>query len=417
MRIGIDMTPVSVGKGGVPKYTWELARHLLRLTPEHEYWFLDISRSPAPHLRTLARHPNVHVLDKGRWGQVLLLSRKLPLPIQAATRWMEKRLTGTTMDNELRSLDLFHSSDVLQWDARPGRNILTMFDITTVLFPQFHTRANIRLHQRKIAFARTAADMIIAISQATKNDLVTHCGISATKIRVIYPGCDHDLFRVYPEAETERILASYGLRPGYILYVGTLEPRKNITGLVAAFEIACRLGVNAPLVLVGSRGWLDRPIFQRIEASPLKQRIAVLGTVAQENLPYLYNGARVFVYPSIYEGFGLPVVEAMACGVPVIARATSSLPEVVGTAGLLVASDEVEEIGRAIHRLYCDDREWEHRRAAGLARARCFCWEKMAAETLALYEETVRRGVSGSEPLSHLTAPGDRDGGRGSDNH
>ncbi|HXF04837.1 MAG TPA: glycosyltransferase family 1 protein [Blastocatellia bacterium] len=394
MRIGIDVTPLAVGKGGVPKYTWELVRHLLAHGHNHEYHLVNVSRLPSPSLQDLGGPPRVHFLSKGSWGLVFLLSRKLPLPLQAVTRWMETLLTGTSLESHLRGLDLFHSSDVLQWDARPGRNIITMFDITTVLFPQFHTPANIRIHQRKIAFARDIADTIIAISHSTKNDLVNHCGIPAEKIRVIYPGCDHALFHVYPEAETERVLATYQLRPGYILHVGTLEPRKNIVRLIEAFEIAHRLGTDALLVLVGPPGWLHRPIFHRLERSPLRDKIVIVGAVPEDVLPSFYNGARVFVYPSLYEGFGLPVVEAMACGVPVITSATSSLPEAVGTAGILVPPDQPEEIGRAIHQLYHDDVEWERRRASGIIQSHRFSWEKMAEEVLALYEETVSGGIS-----------------------
>lgn len=394
MRIGIDVTPLAVGKGGVPKYTWELVRHLLERGRDHEYHLVNVSRSPTPLLPALGESARVRLLSKGSWGLVFLLSRKLPLPVQALTRSMETLLTGTSLESHLRGLDLFHSSDVLQWDARPGRNIITMFDITTVLFPQFHTPANIRIHRRKIAFARDVADTLIAISRSTKNDLINHCGISAEKIRVIYPGCDHALFHVYPEAETERVLAAYQLRPGYILHVGTLEPRKNIVRLIEAFEIAHRLGTDALLVLVGSPGWLHRPIFHRIERSPLRDKIVIVGAVPEDVLPLFYNGARVFVYPSLYEGFGLPVVEAMACGVPVITSATSSLPEVVGTAGILVPPDQPEEIGRAIHHLYHDDVEWERRRASGIAQSHRFSWEKMAEEVLALYEETASGRIS-----------------------
>lgn len=291
---------------------------------------------------------------------------------------------------QLAGLDLFHSSDVFMWDNRPAKNIITMFDITTVLFPEFHTKANIRLHDRKIAFVKDAVHKIVAISECTKNDLVKHCDISADRIKVIYPGCDHDRFRVIAEDDVLPVLRKYGLSPGYILFVSTIEPRKNVERLVEAFERLARMGKpSEQLVLVGAKGWLSEKIYRRIENSPLKNQITWLGQMPEEDLPSIYNGAGLLAYPSIYEGFGLPVVEAMACGVPVVATKTSSVPEIVQDAGLLVDPYNAEELAGAMHALLKDQQLRREMAERAVARAQFFSWGKMAREMLETYRAVI----------------------------
>lgn len=391
MKIGIDISVLSVATGGLVTYTRALIENLLKISNGNEYKLVHAVSGCAPGWESsmFLLHGGAQILCWTGWGVSVV--RKMPEPLK--TLWMgtEAVLTRGRLKFQLKDLDIFHSSEVFLWDNRPGKNIITMHDITTVLFPQFHTEGNIRLHDRKITFAQRLAHRIVADSHNTKNDLIRYCGIPSKKIQVIYPGCDHARYHIYPRDEVVQVLQKYNLSQGYILHVGTVEPRKNIERLIEAFEILAR-GMGRPverLVLVGSAGWLNEKIYRRIEISPLRERIVLTGPISANDLPYIYNGAAVFVYPSLYEGFGLPVVEAMACGVPVITSNTSSLPEVVGDAGILVDPYDAEAFAAAIHGALVDQdlrREMAHK---AVKRAKILSWEKTAREMLTAYKEVV----------------------------
>jgi glycosyltransferase involved in cell wall biosynthesis len=178
------------------------------------------------------------------------------------------------------------------------------------------------------------------------------------------------------------------LEPGYILFVGTLEPRKNVPGLLQAYrQLVDAKATDALLVLVGGKGWLYEEIFERVETLRLAGRVRFLQGVANNDLPALYNAAGVLVAPSFYEGFGLPPLEAMACGTPAVVANRASLPEVVGDAGLLIDPDNVEDIAQAITRVLADERLRARMREDGLAQAACFSWERTARETLNVYRQ------------------------------
>jgi glycosyltransferase involved in cell wall biosynthesis len=224
------------------------------------------------------------------------------------------------------------------------------------------------------------------VSESTKRDLVHHYGLSPGKVDVVYNGVDAD-FRPLPPAQIASFRAKQGLADRFILFLGTLEPRKNVTGLIEAYA---RLSPpRPPLVLVGGKGWLYDTVFARVEALGLSGDVHFVGYVPAEDLPLWYNAATVFVYPSLYEGFGLPPLEAMACGTPVVVSAASSLPEVVGEAGLLVDPERVEALAEAIERMIADSDLREEMRSAGLARAAGFSWEATASGTVRTYRRAL----------------------------
>jgi glycosyltransferase involved in cell wall biosynthesis len=190
-------------------------------------------------------------------------------------------------------------------------------------------------------------------------------------------------------------LERYELPPGYLLFVGTLEPRKNVPGLLSAYRLLLDQGVTeAPLVLIGGRGWLYEKIFRQVEALTLEEQVAFLHGVPDADLPALYNGAAVLVTPSFYEGFGLPALEAMACGTPVVVSDRGSLPEVVGPAGMLVDPEAPESIAAGLAAVLDDPEGQRQLERAGLAQAATFSWERTARETLAVY-----RKVAGRSPV------------------
>ena len=208
--------------------------------------------------------------------------------------------------------------------------------------------------------------------------------VPAGRIRVIYPGVDAD-FRPLPPEEVEDFRRRRGLPERYFLYVGNLEPRKNLLRLVQAYARLRPSGV--PLILAGARGWGYAELFQEVEALGLADRVLFPGFIPREELPLWYNGAEAFFYPSLYEGFGLPPLEAMACGTPVVVSTAASLPEVVGTAGLQVAAEDVEAMAETMRRLLEEPELRAELGRRGLAQARNFRWEKMARETADLYRQ------------------------------
>jgi glycosyltransferase involved in cell wall biosynthesis len=213
--------------------------------------------------------------------------------------------------------------------------------------------------------------------------------VASDKITVVHLAADQS-FHPLPEAVERQTAAQYGLEPGFLLFVGTLEPRKNIPGLLVAYRILRdQGGTEDPLVLVGRKGWLYEEIFKRVEALNLRHHVRFLHSVPDDDLPGLYSAAALLVMPSFYEGFGLPVLEAMSCGTPVVVANRASLPEVVGDAGLLVDPDDPEDIAEALKLVLTEDSERERMRRVGWERARTFSWERVARETRAVYRDVL----------------------------
>jgi glycosyltransferase involved in cell wall biosynthesis len=233
--------------------------------------------------------------------------------------------------------------------------------------------------------------MIIAPSEWTRREITSRLGIRDERIRVIYEAAREEMRPRLPE-ECRGVLERHGVRRPYLLYVGTIEPRKNLATLIRAYEELRRATRHRPqLVLCGGRGWLDEEVFRLVEEMRLQDVVRFTGDVEDGDLPALYSAAEVFVYPSLYEGFGLPPLEAMACGSPVVVSNTSSLPEVVGEAGLMVGPREARELASVLARLLDDPPLRQRLSRAGLERAARFSWERAACETQAVYEEALER--------------------------
>ncbi|MFQ5811568.1 MAG: glycosyltransferase family 4 protein, partial [Anaerolineae bacterium] len=228
---------------------------------------------------------------------------------------------------------------------------------------------------------------LIADSSATKRDLIERYGIEPDKITVVYPGYDTLASRpVRDEKAIEAVKARYDVVGDYILFVGTLQPRKNLTRLIEAFSNLQYPISNIQLVIAGKRGWLYEKIFRRVEELNLEGTVLFPGYIAAEDLPALLYGARLFVFPSLYEGFGLPVLEALACGTPVVCSNASSLPEVAGDAALLVDPLDVEGLAAAMERVLGDEELRAELIERGFEQARKFSWERCARETLDVLE-------------------------------
>jgi glycosyltransferase involved in cell wall biosynthesis len=238
--------------------------------------------------------------------------------------------------------------------------------------------------------AARSADGIIAVSHATKADLVQTLRVVPDKIVVIHEAVGPEFARPLPPESVDAVVRRYGLERPYCLFVGNLEPRKNLPGLIEAFgEVRRRLGPggrSTRLVLVGTRAWLHTGIFRAVERHGLRDAVVFTDYVPIEDLPALYAGATCFVFPSLYEGFGLPVLEAMAAGAPVIAARAGSIPEVAGDAALLVDAHVPGELATAIEAVLTDARLRERLVDRGRARAAMFEWNTVARRTLAVYD-------------------------------
>jgi len=271
--------------------------------------------------------------------------------------------------------------------VHPPRSVVTIHDLGYLHFPRAHRLLDRLYLDLSTRFNARAAAHIIADSQATKRDLVERYGVEPSKISVIYPGYDEEAFQPLREREAiEAVKTRYGIAGDYILFVGTIQPRKNLVRLMEAFSLLKRQAADLQLVIAGKKGWLYEAIFRRVEELGLEGQVVFTGYVADEDLPALFSGARLFVFPSLYEGFGLPVLEAMACGVPVVCSNASSLPEVADDAALLFDPLDVVGMAAAMERVLGDERLRAKLVERGLKRARGFSWEKCARQTLAVLE-------------------------------
>ncbi len=365
MRIGIDLRLHAYAPGGIAHYARRLAEHLARLLPSGDlrlfYHRKEQTRFDAPGARAYrAWTPPHHRLE----------------------RW--------TLGGELfpRHLDVFHSTDFIPpaWGAR--RFVATIHDLNFLHYPQYLTAEARRYYNAQIRWAVAYADALLADSYATRCDLAELLGVPAARVTVAHLAAD-SVYHPLPEAEIQPVLARYGLTPGYLLFVGTWEPRKNLPGLMEALAQLHARGEQRMLVIVGRPGWLYAEIFARIEALRLADWVRFIERAPLADLPALYNGALLLALPSFYEGFGLPALEALQCGTPAVVADRASLPEVVGAGGLLIDPEQPETLADACLRLAREVGLRETLREAGLQQAQRFTWEKMARETLAVYEQVM----------------------------
>ncbi|MBI3610000.1 MAG: glycosyltransferase family 4 protein [Nitrospirae bacterium] len=288
-----------------------------------------------------------------------------------------------------QKIDLYHETNYIPMPFH-GPIVVTVFDLSLHLWPETHPKNRRKYFERYFYKRLPWAAHFITISEATKVQMVEHLDINPEKITVTHLGVDND-FRNIPVEAASGILSHYGLTYGsYILYVGTLEPRKNINSLLQAYALLPkRIQKERTLVLAGGRGWLMDRLEQEIRNLDIASTTVLTGYVPQEHLPALYNGATVFVYPSLYEGFGLPPLEAMACGTPVITSNVSSLPEVVGEAGIMVDPHDVKRLKDEIERVIEDLSHRSLLSKLGLERSRQFTWKACAKQTMDVYSRVL----------------------------
>jgi glycosyltransferase involved in cell wall biosynthesis len=374
VRITADLTPAVHSHAGIGRYTQELFTALTTLDSTNSYAAFYSApagnEKPAPPLDRLPAR----------------ITRLTAKPLRLSV--MLTHFAGLSLDHWLPPTDIFHATDHVLLPLRRARSVFTLYDLTVRLSPASHLPLNRWYSTLMLPVFMHRATAIIAISEQTRRDAVQWLPALASKIRVIYPGVNARFRPVREPEPLARVRAKYALPPAFVLYVGTLEPRKNIPALLEAYRaLLSSLPSAPPLVLAGRKGWLYEPIFRKLTELGLESKVHFTDWIADDDLPALLSSARLFVYPSLYEGFGLPPLEAMACGTPVVCSNTSSLPEVVGQSGLLVDPHDGTGLAEAMRRLLTEPELHAELSARGRAQAQGFTWERTARETLKLYAQ------------------------------
>jgi glycosyltransferase involved in cell wall biosynthesis len=370
--IAINATPLLSPRTGIGQYTFHLVRELQALLPEPPHLFyagswtreLRIAPAPSAGVRQSLNHfvPNAYKLS----------------------RFLQQMRFSTGV--RAHGIGLYHEPNFVAFRF-DGPMVVTVHDLSWIRYPEMHPRERVKLMDETMPRVVRDAAQIIVDSEFVRGEVISHYGLDPRRVTAVPNGVNSD-FHPRDAAECASVLAAMGLRHGeYVLTVGTLEPRKNLATAVAAFEsLPQALRRRFPLVVVGMSGWGRERLPPALRAMADAGEARITGYLPQEELPMLYAGARLFLYLSVYEGFGLPPLEAMASGVPSIVSRRASLPEVVGDAARLVDPLDERAIAELLAALLDDDRARESMRAAGLLQATRFSWRACAERTLAIYK-------------------------------
>ena len=376
MRIGIDGQPLSKLRTGVGHYTFELARALALVSPADEFQLL----SPEPYA-----HPVDPATEQA--------SPKNLNFVQVEARGFRKHWWTLGLAAHLRRnpVALFHGTnyDVPLRSGCP--TVLTIHDLSSYLHAETQTSRAARRARYRLPIMSRRATIIVTPSHAVRNEVCEFLRVNPDKV-VVVPDAPRSCFRRLMPEQTVETRRRLQIEDDFLLFVGTIEPRKNLNRLVQAFELVLNTtNLRPQLVIAGTPGWLTEELFSYVAQSEAANRIRWTGYVTDEDLCALYSSCRLFIYPSLYEGFGLPPLEAMACGAPVIASRISSIMEVVGDSARLVNPTSVDELAQSIISLCNDSNEVEKLSLAGLGKAGDFSWERTARLTHNVYQTALSR--------------------------
>jgi len=374
MLIGLDGIPLTFPKTGVGHYTAQLVRALASIAPEHEFRFIYPSLFSAAKFQLENSSPNVTAVR---------------VPVRAVRRlWWS---VGLPFYLRGQDLQLFHGTnyDIPLWRRCP--TVLTIHDLSLLLHSQTHVKKSVRRGKRRLPVMAKTADAIIVPTESIRGEVCEHLGIPEQRVFVVGEAAREMFLPVDFDATTET-RKRLGITDQFVFTVGTVEPRKNIPTLIAAFEQILRVFTDRQLQLViaGGRGWLSDASYSAIEKSPARKQIVLTDYLHDEDLRALYSSCRVFVYPSLYEGFGLPPIEAMACGAPVVVSNIPALVESTGGAAKVADPYNADHLARALLEVLENDEERQRLVVAGRRRAAELTWEDAARKTLAVYEEVLR---------------------------
>lgn len=381
MRIGLDANWAIYDKTGIGKYSENLIKNLLQQDSRNEYvLFFNFFKKPRERMR------QIKTLTEGA-------KAKVTIEVTALPSLMKYWLSQTNLSLKFiykQEVDVFHA---LYFAGLPkigfSKTVVTIQDLAFLKFPEHRGLKISKQYERLTKRAIKKASKIIVPSFSTRKDLKNLLNADLRKIEVI-PDAAAEEFRVIADQKEikKRLNQYFPPSTNYIFALSTLEPRKNFARLIRAYSLLpYQLQRKYKLVIAGNAGWNNREIFENIDNLNLKEKVILPGFVAQEDLPCLYCGASCFVYPSLYEGFGLPILEAFACGVPVISSKISSIPEVAGRAAILVNPVKEEEIALALKKLLLSEKLRKTFRSKGFKQVKKFSWQKTALQTIKVYEK------------------------------
>jgi glycosyltransferase involved in cell wall biosynthesis len=376
MNVLIDATCVTKNKAGVGIYVANLIKELASISGGHRLFVLAQDDDPS---MDYSRWPDVHMIwVPARIFRILpfrFLLEQIVLPILLIRH----------------SIQVVHSVHYsLPLVCFGARRIVTIHDMTSYDMPEVHKQVKALYYRLSIFAAAHLADGLIFVSHSAERDFRSRFGRYKRKSWVIHHGKSEAFHPDIQPDQVERVRRKYELGTDFALYIGTLEPRKNVARLVGAFMSVAANHPKLMLVIVGKKGWMYDGIYDAVAKSGLESRVKFTGFIPEEEKPYFLAGAKVFIYPSLYEGFGIPVLEALACGIPTITSNTSSLPEVAGHAALLVDPTSEEQISSAMQILLLDSSLQERLREESVLQAAKFTWRKTADLTLAAYVEVIQ---------------------------
>lgn len=386
MHIAIDYTPAIRQRAGIGRYTRGLVHALAELDHSNRYTLFCLGQGSEDAPGGQARPAG----DEHGWPANFTLKvnnlparwltagwHKLKLPLHA------ERLAG--------DCDIFHSPDFTLPPLRRAAGVVTIHDLSFLRLPEYADPSLREYLSKSVPGSVARARRVLADSEHTRQDLIELLAVSPDKISVVTPGVGPEFRPVRDTVQLNDVRERYRLPQWFILFVGTIEPRKNLARLISAYgQLLRQTGLPHALVLAGGRGWLSQGIYEQVAKEGLTEHVLFPGFVADEDLPALYTLADLFTFPSLYEGFGIPPLEAMACGTPVVASNTSAIPEVAGEAGILVAPQDVAALAESLERVLADATVRTDLRARGLAQAVRFTWRRSAEETLAVYRSVIR---------------------------
>lgn len=375
MNVLVDATSIRRNKAGVGVYAKNLIEHLIRI-PDGPHFFV-LAQDDDPDFEFKSQFNVTAIRVPARFF------RKLPF------RFLLEQIALPFLLAKNR-IDVVHSLHYSFPLMRLGtKQVVTVHDMTFFHMAEVHEPVKIAYFRSFIRGAVRFSDKIIFVSHSTMRDCVARLGAVRGSAEVIYLGKSEAFHSKLDEIEVWRVRRKFGLETDFVLYLGTIEPRKNLARLVSAFAALADRHPNLLLVIAGMKGWMYDDLLETIDKFDMKSRVIFTGFVPEEEKPFLMAGATVFVYPSLYEGFGIPVLEALACGVPTLTSRVSSLPEVVGDAALMVDPLDLEEISSALERLLSDGDLRDRLRQESLRQAAQFTWTKTAAMTLRAYRSVI----------------------------
>ncbi|HZE68548.1 MAG TPA: glycosyltransferase family 1 protein [Pyrinomonadaceae bacterium] len=371
MRIGIDGLPLTESLAGVGYYTLELAHHLSRDASGDEVEVV----SPKPFLDSL------RLCERN--DSRLRFGTEKTNPVTA--RWWS---IGLPRYLRRRRPDVFHGTNFEIPLRSVCPTVLTIHDLSLLLYPETHERRRVWRARRRLPLMARKATLIITVSEAVRQEVNRHLRIPLEKIKTVHSAA-REFFRPMEPERAELIRTRLNIAGDFVLYTGTIEPRKNLSLLVRAFTEISRRRPGLQLVMAGKKGWLVEDFYNSLRQSSANKNVVFTGYLNDEELCALYSSCKVFVYPSLYEGFGFPPLEAMACGAPVIASRIPSIEEVAGTAALFVSPHSWIDLAESISRVLDNSSLREELITAGLERAKQYSWAMTAERTRAVYQEAM----------------------------